>query len=231
MKNFKVLIMKKRTIFFSLVFISFFITSVLVSAEPKTETVYDETFILKYGYLWMITQSTPAVNTSVDITINSDKMVNFYVSDAGETEKYVEGQDIYVHELEVNVTVGQFNFNLENRQQYEFVVINFNPDMDNATLRFAITFTYEPSGFTLFTWIGLGLAGFAVIILISRYRMRRRQKISYQYQQQPYSSTNQYNTIPPTESIQKNAQIKVCTFCGSDVELDAKFCTSCGAKF
>ena len=158
-------------------------------------------------------------------------MVDFYVSDVGETDKLIEGQDISVHELEENVTVGQFNFYLENKQSYEFVVINFNPNMDNATLRFIIAFTYDPSGFSLFTWIGIGFAGFAIILLISRFRMRRRQKMSYQYQQQPYTSTDQYSSKTPTERIQKNTQIKVCTFCGSDVELDAKFCTSCGAKF
>ena len=223
--------MKKRITLFSIVFVSLFITTIFVSADLTTETVYDETFILEYGYLWMITQRTPSVNTSVDITINSTKLVNFYISDAGETEKYVEGQDIYVHELEVNITDGQFNFLLEDRQNYEFVVINFNPDMDNATLRFVITFTYEPSSFSWFTWIGIGLAGFAVILLISRYRLRRRQRMSYQYQQQPYTSIDQYSKITPTDSIQKDAQIKVCTFCGSDVEEDAKFCTSCGAKF
>ncbi len=226
--------MKNRSAFFSIVLLSLLITSILVSAEPKTETVYDETIILEYRYLWMITQRTPAVNTSVAININSDKMVDFYISDVGETEKYVEGQDILVHELEENVTVGQFNYSLENRQQYEFVVINFNPDMDNATLRFVITFTYEPSGLSgssLFTWIGIGLAGFAIILLISRYRMRRKQKMSYQYQQQPYTSTSQYKAITPTENIQKTTQTKVCTYCGSDIETDAQFCTSCGAKF
>ncbi len=227
--------MKIRTAFFSIVFVSLFITSVLVLAEPTTETVYDETFILEYGYLWMITNRTPAVNTSVDIIINSNKMVDFYISDVGETEKYVEGQDIYVHELEENVTDGQFNYLLENRQEYEFVVINFNPDMDNATLRFAITFTYEPSGFSLFTWIGIGLAGFAVILLISRFRMRRKQKVSISTQAGAYSTINQHITISQDDSIQKtiqkSPQVKVCTFCGSDIELDAKFCTSCGAKF
>ncbi|MFW9852325.1 MAG: zinc ribbon domain-containing protein [Candidatus Thorarchaeota archaeon] len=223
--------MQKNTFFFLTIFLLLFTTSVLVSAETTTETVYDETFTLQYGYLWMITHRTPAVNTSVDVTINSDKMVNFYVSDVGETDKLVEGQDIWVHELEENVTEGQFNFYLENKQSYEFVVINFNPDMDNATLRFVIAFTYEPSGFSWLTWIGIGFAGFVIILLISRSRMRRRQRMSYQDQHQPYTSTDQYTSVTPTEKIQKDARTKVCTFCGSDVELDAKFCTSCGAKF
>jgi len=85
--------MKNKSHIFLIVLVTFFISSMLVSAEPVTETVCDETFVLEYGYLWMITKRTPALNTSVTITIDSDKMVDFYISDVGETEKYVEGQD------------------------------------------------------------------------------------------------------------------------------------------
>lgn len=222
--------MKNKSAFLLIVIILLFTTSLLVFAEPTTETIYDETFTLEYGYLWMITERTPSVNTSVTITIESDKIVDFYISDVGETEKYVEGHDIYVYEVEENITNAQFDYLLEKRQQYEFVVINFNPDMEDTNLHFVITFTYEPSGLSLFTWIGIALAGFTIILVLSRFRMRRRQKMSYQYQHK-YTPKNQYTPSYTTDSIEKNIQTKVCTFCGSDVDKDAQFCTSCGAKF
>jgi len=227
--------MKNKSHIFLIVLVTFFISSMLVSAEPVTETVCDETFVLEYGYLWMITKRTPALNTSVTITIDSDKMVDFYISDVGETEKYVEGQDIYVYELEENVTNSQFNYILEKKQQYEFVVINFNIDMEDTNLHFVITFTYEPSGLNWFTWVGIGLGAFAVILLISRFRIRRKQKISISAQAGAYSTVNQHITISQDDSIQKTIQksspTKVCSYCGSDVETDAQFCTNCGAKF
>jgi len=105
----------------------------------------------------------------------------------------------------------------------------------SGVLHFVITFTYEPSGLNWFTWVGIGLGAFAVILLISRFRIRRKQKISISAQAGAYSTVNQHITISQDDSIQKTIQksspTKVCSYCGSDVETDAQFCTNCGAKF
>ncbi len=207
-------------------------TVTLTQAKTTTETVFDNSTIVQWGYIWVIEDKIPAGDTSVTVTVNSDESVEFWVADKGDADKYIDGYEIWVYFWEVDVLHDTFNFVLENKQTYEFVIENYNAGMFDAFVDLTISFTYE----TTYTWIifvVIGILGVGSIVYFAVRSSKRKAATSATYHSdqiyQPAMSSDY--TTQEISGPQGSALTKFCSHCGAIIESDAKFCTNCGSKY
>ncbi len=223
--------MTNKKLLFSLVLIVLALdTTILTQAKSTTETIFDDSTTVQWGYIWVIEEKIPASDTSVSVTVNSDEFVEFWVADKGDADNYINGFDIWVYFWEVDVLSETFNFVLENKQTYEFVIENYNAGMFDAYVDLTITFTYE----TTYTWIifvVLGVLGAGLVVYLVT-RSRRKSPTSQTYSSgqiyQPVMSSDY--TTQETLKPQGSALTKFCSYCGVSIESDARFCTNCGSQ-
>ncbi|MHA1305075.1 MAG: zinc ribbon domain-containing protein [Candidatus Heimdallarchaeaceae archaeon] len=197
-------------------------------AETKTETILDESgVIFEWGYVYFVTEKTPAKNTEVEVVITSTESLVFFVSDAGDAENYANGYEIYAYVYYADVTHASLSFNLENKQSYDFAFDNLNDNENDATVSVRITFTYEAQN----TWL-VWLIGIVAVVGIVAFVSSNKKKTTYTQQAYTqYSSSNQtQTTYSYPESDYPPVSTKYCTYCGASNEDNAQFCTNCGSK-
>jgi len=197
-------------------------------AETKTETAFNEQIVIPWGYLYQINRETPSKDAIVYVTIASSELVDFFVADEGDTDVYINGESIYVYVDERNVSLGEFDFALEDKQVYEFVIENTHDHLEEVTVNVLIEFEYEGGGYFWILWVVLGVIGVGGIIFFGNLQRQKRQQqmfdepTSYQIYHTPDSSSR---TAPQTPSDMKQ---NYCDSCGQLNDSNARFCTNCG---
>ncbi len=218
----------KRNIFAFLILLSITSISVLgAKAETKTEIAFNEQITIPWGYLYQINRETPAKDTIVSVTIASSELVDFYVADEGDTDIYIDGGSIYVYVDERNVTLGEFDFILEEKQLYEFVVENTHDHSEEVSVNVLIEFEYEGGSYFWILWVVLGIVGIgSIIFFANNQRQKRQQQIASEPSYQIYQTPDSYSH-PAPKTTSDMAQT-YCNSCGQLNDYNAKFCTNCG---
>ena len=220
----------KRSILSFLILISILSLSVFsVNAETKTETVFNEALVIPWGYLYQINRETPTKDTTVFVTIASSELVDFFVADEGDTDFYIDGGSIYVYVDERDISLGVFEFVLEEKQLYEFVVENSHDHLEEVNVNVLIEFQYEGGTYFWILWVVLGVVGAGILIFfISSQRRKQQQLYDGQTSYQVYQTPELYTRMAPQTS--SDMKQKYCESCGQLNDNNARFCTNCGYK-
>ena len=220
--------MKKTRLSFFLLLSLLTISALGARAETKSEIAFNDELTIPWGYLYQINRETPAKDTTVFVTIASTELVDFFVADEGDTDLYIDGGSIYVYIDERDIDLGVFEFVLEEKQLYEFVVENTLDHLEEVTVDVLIEFEYEGGSYFWILWVVLGIVGVGGIIGVISYQRRKQQQQAFDGQPsyQIYQTPDPYSRSTPLTSTVVNQNY--CNSCGQLNDDNAKFCTNCG---
>ncbi len=167
----------------------------------ETEVAIDDYITIPEGYLYQFTREIEKDNTIITIEFQSSNILSFFITDYGETDKYILGEAIYAYHRVNDRSFYTSQYTMKYSGFYEFVFVNTGSETIYVDIY--VTFEYPSSGFMGIGMIVLLLVLFAVVAVVIIVIIVKTQNRSRYTHHEPYGKTRLLgtNTRSGTESF------------------------------